>query len=71
MGYYEDKKLTICGDSLAECKQKLSDLYGHNWKIIDQENKTVPYGLFKMRKKMQKVVTYVVEHHNVYNSGSG
>ena len=71
MGYYEDTKLTICGDSLAECKQKLSDLYGHNWKIIDQENKTVPYGLFKMRKKMQKVVTYVVEHHNVYNSGSG
>lgn len=67
----EDKKLKITGDSLEDCKQKLADMYGRNYKILDQENKPVAYGPFKLRKKMQKVVTYVVDNHNMYNSSYG
>lgn len=66
----ENRKMTITGDSLRECKDKLCEMYGNNWRPIDQETKTIAYGLFGMRKKMSVVLTYVVDNHNVYNSGS-
>jgi len=66
----QEKKYTISGDSLEDCKLKLQNMYGNNWKPLDQENKLVPCGFLGLRKKMQKVVTYTIVDHNIYNSNT-
>lgn len=67
----ENQRLTIKGDTLDECKERLFNMYGRNYRIVDSKNEFVRYGLFNLGKKMQKVVTYTVLNHNIYDSNKG
>lgn len=67
----ENQRLTIKGDSIDECKERLYNMYGKNYRIVDSKNEFVRYGLFNLGKKMQKVVTYTVLNHNIYDSNKG
>ncbi|MCR5283979.1 MAG: hypothetical protein K6D95_00120 [Treponema sp.] len=64
----EEKDAEIWGDSLDECKRKLQEMYGKNWRPKDIRTETVRYGLLGLRKKFQKVLTYTVIDHNIYSS---
>lgn len=67
----ENQRLTIKGDSIDECKERLYNMYGKNYRIVDSKNEFVRYGLFNLGKKMQKVITYTVLNHNIYDSNKG
>lgn len=64
MAYEEEVKQVMVGDSLDECKKKLFELYGREYRIINKESKPVNYGIFKLRKKYQVFATYVVDQGN-------
>ena len=60
--------MTISGKSLQECKEKLYERYGRDYKILDQRDDFESYGLFNLRKRPIKVVNYVVTHRKSYNT---
>lgn len=70
MAYDNEIRNTIQGDSLEDCKKVLFEKYGPNYKIIDQQSVLVSYGLFRLRKKYVKEVTYTVDYGNSYNESA-
>ncbi|MCQ2589499.1 MAG: hypothetical protein MJ179_03650 [Treponema sp.] len=53
-------KKKIEGATFNECKEKLFNLYGKNFTIMDKYTELRPAGLFKLKQKPVQVVTYVV-----------
>ena len=67
MGYEDINRLTITGNSLEDCRDKLYKLYGNDYRIVDKATDWVACGLFKLRQKPVTKLTYVVNHQNSYN----
>ncbi len=71
MAYEDEIEQKISGSTYDECRKKLFDLYGKDFRIT---NKTVEWkqgGFLYLKKKPVTVVTYVVNHQKSYSSDNG
>lgn len=68
MAFEDEIEQTITGETLAECKQKLFELYGHDYQIKDKKTIFKREGVFHLRQKEYQKVTYVVNHRKSYES---
>ncbi len=71
MAYEDEIEQKISGSTYDECRKKLFDLYGKDFRIT---NKTVEWkqgGFLYLKKKPVTVVTYVVNHQKSYSSDDG
>ena len=71
MAYEDEIEQKISGRTYEECREKLFNLYGKDFRIT---NKTVdwrPGGFLYLKKKPVTVVTYVVNHQKSYSADSG
>lgn len=68
MPFDNDIKQTIEADTFAECKAKLYERYGNDYKIENKETKIKHVGLFGLRQKEVQVVTYTVPHKKIYEN---
>ncbi len=59
---------TIEGETLAECKMKLQNLYGDDFEIKDRQSKFKPSGFLGLKQKEVQVVSYVVIHKKAYDN---
>ena len=66
MQFENEIKQTIECDTFADCKAKLYERYGNDYKIENKETKLKHVGLFGLRQKEVTVVTYTVPHKKVY-----
>lgn len=68
MQFENEIKQTIECDTFADCKAKLYERYGNDYKIENKETKLKHVGLFGLRQKEVTVVTYTVPHKKVYDN---
>ena len=66
MAFDEDIEQKITGRTYEECKEKLFNLYGKNFRIVNKVTDFRPGGLFYLKKKPVTIVTYVVNHQKSY-----
>ena len=70
MAFEDEIEQKITGKTYEECKEKLFNAYGKDFRIT---NKYVDFrpGFLHLTKKPVTVVTYVVNHQKSYSSDSG
>ncbi len=71
MAYEDEVEQKITGKTFEECKEKLFNMYGKDFRITNKVVDFRPGGLFYLKKKPVTVVTYVVNHQKSYSSDSG
>ena len=71
MAYEEEIEQKITGSTYEECKEKLFNLYGKDFRITNKVVDFRPGGFLYLKKKPVTVVTYVVNHQKSYSSDSG
>ncbi len=71
MAYEEEIEQTITGRTYEECKEKLFNTYGKDFRITDKKIDFRPGGFLYLKKKPVTVVTYVVNHQKSYSPDSG
>ncbi len=67
MAYDNEVEQRITGKTLEECKQKLLDAYGKDFRITNKVVDFRPGGFLYLKKKPVTIVTYVVNHQNSYS----
>ena len=67
MAYEEEIEQTITGRTYEECKEKLFNTYGKDFRITDKKIDFRPGGFLYLKKKPVTVVTYVVNHQKNKN----
>ena len=70
MAYEDEIEQKITGSSYEECKEKLFNLYGKDFRITNKIVDFRPGGFLNLRKKPVTVVSYIVNHQKAYSSGS-
>lgn len=70
MAYEDEIEQKITGSTYEECKEKLFNMYGKNFRIINRAIDFRPGGLFYLKKKPVTIVTYIVTHQKSYSSDS-
>ena len=70
MAFQTDKKYTITAKNMEECREKLFQQYGNNYKIIDKNNVYVSGGFLNLQKRGAVKVTYVLVHQPDINEES-
>ena len=68
MSYDGEIEQKITGRSFEECKEKLFNAYGKDYRIIKKDIDFRPGGFLYLQKKPVTVVTYVVTHQKSYSS---
>ena len=71
MAYEDEIEQKITGNTYEECKEKLFNLYGKDFRIINKVIDFRPGGFLHLKKKPVTVVTYVVNHQKSYSEESG
>ncbi|SFI51687.1 flagellar biosynthesis protein FlhF [Treponema bryantii] len=71
MAYEDEIEQKVTGNTYEECKEKLFNLYGKDFRITNKVVDFRPAGLFRMKKKPVTVVSYVVNHQKSYSADSG
>ena len=71
MAYEDEIEQKITGRSFEECKEKLFNAYGKDFRITNKVVDFRPGGFLYLQKKPVTVVTYVVNHQKAYSSDSG
>lgn len=71
MAYEDVIEQKITGSTFEECKEKLFNLYGKDFRITNKVVDFRPGGFLYLKKKPVTVVTYVVNHQKSYSSDSG
>ena len=71
MAYEDEIEQKITGRTFEECKEKLFNLYGKDYKITNKVVDFRPGGFLYLKKKPVTVVTYVVNHQKSYSSDGG
>ena len=67
MAYDDEMEQKITGRTYEECKEKLFNQYGKNFRIIDKVTDFRPGGFLHLQKRPVTVVTYVVNHQKSYS----
>ena len=62
MAYEDEIEQKITGSSYEECKEKLFNLYGKDFRITNKIVDFRPGGFLNLRKKPVTVVSYIVNH---------
>ena len=68
MAYEEEIEQKITGSTYEECKEKLFNLYGKDFRITNKIVDFRPGGFLYLKKKPVTVVSYVVNHQKSYSS---
>ncbi len=71
MAYDDEVEQRITGRTYEECKEKLFNTYGKDFRITNKFVDFRPGGFLYLKKKPVTVVTYVVNHQKSYSSDSG
>lgn len=67
MAYEDEIEQKITGNTYEECKEKLFNMYGKDFRIINKVIDFRPGGFLYLKKKAVTVVTYVVNHQKSYS----
>lgn len=67
MAYEDEIEQKITGSTYEECKEKLFNLYGKNFRILNKVTDFRPAGIFHLKKKPVTIVTYTVNHQKSYS----
>ena len=67
MAYEDEIEQKITGSTFEECKEKLFNLYGKNFRIINKVTDFRPGGFLYLKKKPVTIVTYIVTHQKSYS----
>ena len=67
MAYEDEIEQKITGSSFEECKEKLFNLYGKNFRIINKVTDFRPGGILHLKKRPVTIVTYTVNHQKSYS----
>ena len=70
MAYDDEIEQKITGRTYEECKEKLFNQYGKNFRITDRVTDFRPGGFLHLQKRPVTVVTYVVNHQKSYSPES-
>ncbi len=70
MAYDDEIEQKITGRTFEECKEKLFNAYGKDFRITNKVVDFRPGGFLHLQKKPVTVVTYVVNHQKSYSSES-
>ena len=70
MAYDDELEQKITGRTFEECKEKLFNTYGKDFRITNKVVDFRPGGFLHLQKKPVTVVTYVVNHQKSYSSES-
>ncbi len=70
MAYEDEIEQKITGRTFEECKEKLFNAYGKDFRITNKVVDFRPGGFLYLRKKPVTVVTYVVNHQKSYSPDS-
>ncbi len=68
MAYEDEIEQKITGRTYEECREKLFNAYGKDFRIINKVTDFRPGGFLYLKKKPVTVVTYVVNHQKSYSS---
>ena len=68
MAYEDEIEQKITGRTFEECKEKLFNAYGKDFRITNKVVDFRPGGFLYLQKKPVTVVTYVVNHQKSYSS---
>ncbi len=71
MAYEDEIEQKISGRTYEECKEKLFNAYGKDFRITNKVVEWRPGGFLPLSKKPVTVVTYVVNHQKSYSPDSG
>ncbi|MBP5519101.1 MAG: hypothetical protein J6X84_00785 [Treponema sp.] len=71
MAYEDEIEQKISGRTYEECKEKLFNAYGKDFRITNKVVEWRPGGFLHLSKKPVTVVTYVVNHQKSYSPDSG
>lgn len=71
MAFDDEIEQKITGKTFEECKEKLFNTYGKNFRITNRFTDFRPGGFLYLKKKPVTVVTYVVNHQKSYSSDVG
>ena len=67
MAYEDEIEQKITGSTFEECKEKLFNLYGKNFRITNKVVDFRPGGFLYLKKKPVTIVSYVVPHQKSFN----
>ncbi len=70
MAYEDEIEQKITGRTFEECKEKLFNLYGKDFRITNKVVDFRPGGFLYLQKKPVTVVSYIVNHQKSYSSDS-
>ena len=68
MAYEDEIEQKITGRTFEECKEKLFNLYGKDFRITNKVVDFRPGGFLYLQKKPVTVVSYIVNHQKSYSS---
>ena len=71
MAYEDEIEQKITGRTFEECKEKLFNTYGKDFRITNKVIDFRPGGFLYLQKKPVTVVTYVVNHQKSYSPDTG
>ena len=71
MAYEDEIEQKITGRSFEECKEKLFNTYGKDFRITNKVIDFRPGGFLYLQKKPVTVVSYVVNHQKSYSEENG
>lgn len=71
MAYEDEIEQKITGRTFEECKEKLFNLYGKDFRITNKVVDFRPGGFLYLQKKPVTVVSYIVNHQKSYSSDPG
>ncbi len=67
MSYDNEVEQKITGRTFEECKEKLHNTYGNDYRITNRVVDFRPGGFLYLKKKPVTIVTYIVNHQNSYS----
>lgn len=66
MSFQDELVQTIEGNTLKDCKEKLFQMYGHDYEIKDKQTLFKGVGFLHLKQKEYQKVWYVVNHRKSY-----
>ena len=71
MAYEDEIEQKITGKTFEECKEKLFNTYGKDYRITNKVVEWRPGGFLHLGKKPVTVVSYIVNHQKSYSPDGG